>query len=536
MTPEIDKLSAEDVRDLLNLLPAEERLRFEHMAGLAKPLWSPSTGPQTAAYVCEADELFYGGSAGGGKTDLLLGLAVTRHRHSIIYRREYPQLRAIIQRSHEVLLGQGNYNNQNFIWKLKDGRSVEFGACQFERDVERFRGRPHDFLGFDELPTMTKLQYIFLTTWLRSSEPGQRKRIVATGNPPAGAEGRWVVEEWAPWLDVTHPDPARPGELRWFYRDEDSVLHWRREGGPVKLKTGEVVQPRSRTFLPAKVDDNPYLANSGYKSVLQALPEPLRSQMLHGRFDVGAADNPYQIIPTAWVLAAQARWVSSCVTPATVVGVDVARGGSDRTVLCGRHGVWVAPLLKYPGHRTPDGAAAAGLVRQFMSQNPGCRAVVDVVGIGASCYDHLKYGQGSFRPFHSSEKTFKRDKSGMLTFCNARAAAYWTLREALDPETGQQVALPPDPELLADLTCPRWVERAGGILVESKDEIRKRIGRSPDCADACVMAFAPTDDFNYPVGVTAERRKGIYDDSRPSSFRRRGFLGMSEDGGNRPRR
>jgi hypothetical protein len=74
---------------------------------------------------------------------------------------------------------------------------------------------------------------------------------------------------------------------------------------------------------------------------------------------------------------------------------------------------------------------------------------------------------------------------------NCRAAAWWNLRELLDPSAGSIVALPPDDELLGDLTAPKAGEpQSGGkIKIESKDEIKKRIGRSTDRADAVVQAF-----------------------------------------------
>ena len=65
---------------------------------------------------------------------------------------------------------------------------------------------------------------------------------------------------------------------------------------------------------------------------------------------------------------------------------------------------------------------------------------------------------------------------------------WWAMREALDPANGDDLALPDDPELLADLCAPKWSLSTSGILIESKDEIIERIGRSPDCGDAVVMA------------------------------------------------
>ncbi|NJN87932.1 MAG: hypothetical protein HC881_18595 [Leptolyngbyaceae cyanobacterium SL_7_1] len=81
-----------------------------------------------------------------------------------------------------------------------------------------------------------------------------------------------------------------------------------------------------------------------------------------------------------------------------------------------------------------------------------------------------------------------RDRSGQLGFANKRAESYWRLRELLDPAYGATLALPPDPKVLADLTAPRWKLTLQGILLESKDDIRGRLGRSPDLGDAIVMA------------------------------------------------
>src|SRR5439155_26601302 len=113
------------------------------------------------AYDCAADELYFGGSAGGGKTRLLLGLAATKHRRSIIFRREYPQLKEIIDQGREMLAGRARFNANENVWRLDDGRVIELGAVQHEWDKVRFQGRPHDLKSFDELPAFTESQYEF---------------------------------------------------------------------------------------------------------------------------------------------------------------------------------------------------------------------------------------------------------------------------------------------------------------------------------------------------------------------------------------
>ena len=451
-------------------------------------LWRPiPNSPQTEALDCPADELFYGGSAGGGKSWLLIGLALTRHRKSIIFRREYPQLKDIVQSTHELLGGtRARYNTNDAMWRaIPGGRTLEFGAVQYEHDVNKYKGRAHDLKAFDEVGELSEYQYRFLTGWLRTTVPGQRTRVVCTGNPPTHAEGEWVIRYWAPWLDGQHPNPARPGELRWF-----TVLDGRdtevADGKPFQ-HNGETVYPRSRTFIPARLTDNPYLASTDYGSVLQALPEPLRTQLLYGDFSVGVKDDPWQVIPTEWVRLAQARWMERADPGSqSALGVDVARGGDDQTVIAPRYGTWFAPLQKHSGISTPNGQRVAGLI--LAARRGSATVNVDVIGVGASVYDQLAQYPG-VRGINFGEGTEFTDKSGRLRFANVRAYAYWSFREALDPATGQGLALPIDNELLADLTAPKWTLRGGRIYVESKQEIIKRLHRSPDCGDAVVLAL-----------------------------------------------
>jgi hypothetical protein len=330
--------------------------------------------------------------------------------------------------------------------------------------------------------------------------------VVATGNPPTTAEGEWVIRYWAPWLDSQHPDPAEPGALRWFavIDGEDVEV----EDGTPFDHAGETIQPRSRTFIPARLTDNPYLLDTGYRAVLQGLPEPLRSQLLFGDFSVGLEDDPWQVIPTAWVRAAQQRWTPEGRAGAlSAVGCDVARGGKDQTVLARRYGTWFARLEKHPGSSTPDAGPVVGFLTIALTE--GGYANVDGIGVGAAVYDLAKSHSLRVKSIIFSEAAPGKDRTGTLEFVNLRAYAYWRLREALDPNTGDNLALPPDPELLADLCAPKWEMRVSGVQVESKEDVAKRFGRSTDCGDAVVLASLPG-----PV-TSAPRLVGV----RPSPWR-----------------
>jgi hypothetical protein len=94
-------------------------------------------------------------------------------------------------------------------------------------------------------------------------------------------------------------------------------------------------------------------------------------------------------------------------------------------------------------------------------------------------------------PFNASGKTEQVDITGELGFVNQRSAAWWTMRELLDPQNGFNIELPAHDMLVGDLTSPHWRVTSGSkIQVESKDDLRKRLGRSTDYGDAVVMAFA----------------------------------------------
>lgn len=447
--------------------------------------WHELPGPQVLAFESAADELFYGGQAGGGKSDLLLGLAGTAHRNSIIFRREYTQLNDLVERSFAVYGDRGKFNWNALQWRLRDGRRIGFAGVQRDADARKWQGRAHDLKAFDELPNFTESMYRFLIGWNRTTVPGQRSRVVGAGNPPTNAEGEWVIRRWAAWLDGQHPRPAKPGELRWYTMIDGAEVE-REDGRPFTHK-GEEIVPKSRTFIPAKLADNPFLVKAGYGATLQAMPEPLRSQMLYGDFGAGLDDDPWQVIPTAWVRAAQARWTPERPAgPMTAVGVDVARGGKDATVLARRWGSWFAELEKHPGSATPDGRAGAALV--LMALRNGGYANIDGIGVGASVYDHCVDQDAEVQSIIFSASPWGMDRSGKLRFANLRAYAYWSFREALDPDTGDGIALPPGRELLADLCSPRWSMRTNGVLVEPKEDISQRLGRSPDEGDAVVLA------------------------------------------------
>jgi len=206
-----------------------------------------------------------------------------------------------------------------------------------------------------------------------------------------------------------------------------------------------------------------------------------------------AAADEDSIIPLAWVEQAVERWYkimeSGDIPVFKCVGVDVARQGSDKTVIALRYGYMIKEL-RHSQHEST--VQTAGRVSPLLRANKAYYpyAVVDVIGYGAGVVDTLRDAGYRVYAFNAAEKTDRLDEIGEFGFTNKRSAGWWNLREMLDPERGVDVALPDDQDLIGDLTTPKWRVVSGGrVQVEPKEDIIKRLGHSPDAGDAVVMAF-----------------------------------------------
>lgn len=500
--------------DFQHMTPEERRFVLNMMTDGG--VWTPHPDniPQQLAYECEADILGYGGAAGGGKTDLGIGKALNKHRAAAIFRREAPQLLGIRNRLVELLGSDDGYNGRDNVWRNAGPRNVyiEFGSTPHAGDETKHQGRAKDFLLIEEAANFLASQVRFLMGWVRTTIPDQKCQTLLTFNPPTNTEGQWIVEFFAPWLGKKNPNPAQPGELRWAASLPASEKYpngrdlWLDDGrqfvlvedqpvfdfDPLAYEEEDIITPKTRTFISARVSDNPYLKGTGYMSTLQALPEPLRSQMLKGDFSVGMQDDPWQLCPTAWVELAMERWTNMHPKPPMdSLGCDVARGGRDNTILIPRHGMWFDWPQVHAGSETPNGPKVAGLCMAAARD----RAVVhiDVIGVGASPYDHMNaipnYPVIGVDVRHTATC---KDKSGLLSFFNLRSQLGWLFREMLDPDNNTGVMLPPDPRLKADLCCIKWDADGRTIRVESREDTIDRLDRSPDWASAIFLAAIDT--------------------------------------------
>jgi hypothetical protein len=488
------------IERLIEALPEAAKQKLAALPEVQERLgkWQPNPGPQHRAYYCEADELLFGGEAGGGKSDLLIGLALNEHKRARLLRRVNQDASELGDRLVDIMGSDDGYTRYPPTWRGEGGKLIEFRGCEQEKDKQRYKGKARDLIGYDELADFLESQYIFINTWNRSVDPNQRCRIVGATNGPTTAEGLWITKRWAAWLDPKHPNPAKDGELRWYIRVGDADVEF--DGpGPHEVR-GKMIRATSRTFIRSRLEDNPDLAETDYGDRLESLPEELRRVYRGGDFTVGLKDDDWQVIPTAWIEAAQKRW-----TPRppegfamTAMAVDVAPGGGDKRVIAARYGGWYPPL-DVKKEVDPDGRLTAGAIVRLRRDN--CPVVVDMGGgWGGDAAIALNDNGITVVTYLGLNPSSARTRDGRLCFFNKRAETIWKFREALDPnqEGGSVIALDPnDPELLSDLSAFRWeavrMSGAQGIKIEPKEDIKKRIGRSPDRGEAVVMCLEPGD-------------------------------------------
>lgn len=214
---------------------------------------------------------------------------------------------------------------------------------------------------------------------------------------------------------------------------------------------------------------------------------------VEGEFHASDEDS---VIPLAWVEAAVERWHvwdqagRPPLEGRRFTGVDVARAGSDSTILAHR---WGPAVVELEAHDKEDTMRTTARVQAATGEAGEVIPVVDSIGVGGGVVDRLRELGVPVLAYTGAAKTNGRTRDGEWGFVNVRSAAYWRMRELLDPAYAPEIMLPPDDELLADLTAPMWDTTTGvppKIRVEPKEDLVKRMGRSPDRGDAVVMAFS----------------------------------------------
>lgn len=234
------------------------------------------------------------------------------------------------------------------------------------------------------------------------------------------------------------------------------------------LKAGKIVRPYLVT--PEWVED---------KRLKWGETSPLWYSRVLGEFPEQGDDT---LIPLAWIEAAQQRWFTEQDGGPVELGVDVARYGSDSTVIVVRRGSKASVVAQIYGQ---DTMKVTGKVIDALRQTGASIVKVDEIGIGAGVVDRLREQRYPVQGMNTSEAAYDKER-----FANKRAEWYWGLRERF--QSGD-IAIPPDDELASQLASLKYkFDSRGRIQIESKEDMRKRGLPSPDKADALMLAFAGT--------------------------------------------
>ena len=231
-------------------------------------IFKPNTGPQTEFLASSEREVFYGGARGGGKSYAML-VDPLRYCHkethrALLLRRTMPELRDLInhsQRLYSKAFPGAKWREQEKEWRFPSGAKIEFGYAENMTDALRYQGQSYTWIGIDELPQYPSPDiYNFLRSSLRSVDPEIPVFMRSTGNP-GNIGSQWVREMFV--------NPAEPNKTF-----------------NLEISTPTGTKRITRRFIPAKLQDNPYLMQTDdYYAMLASLPEIQRKQFLDGDWD-----------------------------------------------------------------------------------------------------------------------------------------------------------------------------------------------------------------------------------------------------------
>ena len=231
-------------------------------------IFQPNQGPQSDFLASSEREVFYGGARGGGKSYAMLvdplRYCDKQHHRALLIRRTMPELRDLINHSQQLYSKAypgAKWREQEKEWRFPSGARIEFGYAENLTDALRYQGQSYTWIGIDELPQYpTPDIYNFLRSSLRSVDPEIPVYMRATGNP-GNVGSLWVKEMFV--------DPCESNKRF-----------------DVEIPTPMGVKTISRKFIPAKLQDNPYLMQTDdYYAMLASLPEVQKKQFLEGDWD-----------------------------------------------------------------------------------------------------------------------------------------------------------------------------------------------------------------------------------------------------------
>jgi hypothetical protein len=286
-----EKKVKQRIQDDDNPASFSDSLNFDAQPQQAEVIFKPNEGPQTEFLAASEREVLYGGSAGGGKTMALIADPMryfsNPNFNGLILRRTTDELREIIWKTQELYpkaFAGAKWQEKKSQWVFPSGARLWLTYLERDQDVLRYQGQAFSYIAFDELtqhPTSFALDY--MRSRLRTTDPTLPTFIRATTNP-GGPGHQWVRRMFI--------EPA-PANQAFAATDLETGLPMvYPEGSP---KAGQPLF--YRRFIPASLNDNPYLAKDGqYEANLLSLPEMQRRQLLEGDWSIaeGAAFSEFR--------------------------------------------------------------------------------------------------------------------------------------------------------------------------------------------------------------------------------------------------
>ena len=262
-------ISEEDLQDLPKPLATEAQ---------EDVIFKANEGPQEDFLAAGETDVLYGGAAGGGKSYAMLvdplRFAHRAAHRGLIIRRSMPELRELIDKSRELYpkaFPGCKYKEVEKLWNFPSGAKIEFGFLERDADVYRYQGQAYSWIGFDEITHLpTEFAWNYLASRLRTTDSEIQTYMRCTANP-GGAGATWVKKRYI--------DPAPSYES---FIGADGL---------------------TRKFIPARLQDNPFLATDGrYEQMLKALPPTQRQQLLDGNWDVSEGAAFTEFVPQLHVI------------------------------------------------------------------------------------------------------------------------------------------------------------------------------------------------------------------------------------------
>lgn len=291
---------------------------------------------------------------------------------------------------------------------------------------------------------------------------------------------------------------------------EHIPINIRSEWKDVLLSPEWVYERMQRWGVNRREEDQP----DGSKKIVWTEPALWLSKV-RGRSPTEGSEG---IIPLAWVELAIQRWLEwdASGRPALegrfIFGADVADSGKDETVISRRRGYCIVEFTKSP---LQDTDTTSKRLARRLRQNPGSTSCVDGSGVGAGVVNQLRGMRLPVVAFIGAAKAEGlTDLTGEFTFANVRTAAYWRVRELLDPVNSPvKMMLPDDEDMKTDLTIPTWSVKAGAVIaMETKESVQKRLRRSPDVGDCTAISFWPNMAGSQKVSIRRYADPGVGSD------------------------